>query len=69
MSRPRSAERSEGSLDAPEHSRMMSYRSDGPVDSDAWTLFDPAECQRQKVPTLEAFDNIARLTGIGSSAV
>jgi hypothetical protein len=37
------------------------------VDSDAWTLYDPAERQRQKEPTLEAFDNIARLTGIGSS--
>ncbi len=31
------------------------------VDSDAWTLFDPVERQRQKRPTLEAFDTIARL--------
>jgi hypothetical protein len=39
------------------------------VDSDAWTLYDPAERQRQKEPTLEAFDNIARLIGIASSAL
>ncbi len=34
------------------------------MDSDAWTLYDPAERQRQKRLTLEVFDDIGRLNGI-----